>query len=68
MQMIHSMMGIPSVYPQFMTDDFGDEVMAVIVPFESKTSFQIKIDPRTYWHLEALNKKIIDWESGHREE
>jgi hypothetical protein len=68
MQTVHNMTGIPAVFPQFLTDDFGDEVITVYSILDDMNSFQIQIDERTYWHMEALNEKIVQWENGNREE
>jgi hypothetical protein len=58
----------PSIYPQFMMDDFGDEIMTVHEVTPDIDSFQIKMHPDTYWHIFDLSGKVLEWADGHDEE
>ena len=58
----------PMIHPKFMMDDFGDEIMAVCQLTDEIDSFQIKLNPETWWHMFDLHGKILDWADGHDEE
>lgn len=55
----------PLVFVHFSTDDFGDEVMAVSAIDDEIESFQIVMNPETYWHIFDLYGKVLDWRDGH---
>lgn len=58
----------PSIHPQFMVDDFGDEIMTVSEVTPNIDSFQIAMHPDTYMHIFDLAGKVLAWQDGHDEE
>lgn len=62
----------PSIHPQFMVDDFGDEIMAVSEVTPDIDSFQVAMRiaylEDTYKHIFDLAGRVLDWQNGHREE
>jgi hypothetical protein len=58
----------PSVFVDYVVDDFGDEVMAVIGHFPEIPHRQIIISEDTWWTLFDFRGKLLDWQDGHDEE
>lgn len=58
----------PSVFLEFLVDDFGDEFLAYPYELEGLNSFQAFINNDTFWHLRAFAKKVFGWSQDNREE
>jgi hypothetical protein len=58
----------PSVFVDFVVDDFGDELMMYPQKLEGLNSFQFLVNEDTFWHTRTFAWKVFGWSQDNREE